>query len=217
MLTPKFTNGILKFIADNNLTWKYIQLQTGWEKTKLSRILTGVDDYTPEEARLIADKLGHDIRYFVQYLRGKFGRWRFHDSSLDGAYYYCSNCQGRDGAYSGYSISPEKFNYCPFCGTRMNMYCTWDEMVEMWWLESTKDIEFDDEVTLHKIFEYQYESTPEVFNARYNLDFNDPHYINPDLVEFEEDEEDNIPEMNVINLVDAARDHIYSTISNKEE
>lgn len=217
MLTPKFTNSILKFIADNNLTWKYIQLQTDWSEDKLSKLLIGLDDYSPEDARLLADKLGHDIRYFVQYLRGKFGRWRFHDSLLDGAYYYCSICHGRDGTYSGYQISPERFKYCPFCGARMNMYCTWDEMFEMWWLESIKDTGFDDEATLHRIFEYQYESTPDIFNARYNLDFNDPHYINPDLIELEENEANNTLEIDVSNLIDVARDHIYDTINNKEE
>ena len=61
----KFIKNLNVFLKDRKIKNAYISLVTGWEKSKVSRILNGDVDLKMDDAELLATSLGKDVLFFL--------------------------------------------------------------------------------------------------------------------------------------------------------
>lgn len=61
----KFIENVNEYLKRRQIKNNYITLMTGWDKSKVSRILNSAVDLKLEEAELLADVLGHDLQFFL--------------------------------------------------------------------------------------------------------------------------------------------------------
>lgn len=61
----KFIKNLNVFLKDRKIKNAYISLITGWEKSKVSRILNGDVDLKMDDAELLATSLGKDVLFFL--------------------------------------------------------------------------------------------------------------------------------------------------------
>ena len=61
----KFIKNLNAFLTDRKIKNAYISLVTGWEKSKVSRILNGDVDLKMDDAELLATSLGKDVLFFL--------------------------------------------------------------------------------------------------------------------------------------------------------
>ena len=61
----KFISNIKKYLELRGIRQNYISLMTGWNKSKVSRILNGDVELKDSEMNLLAEALGHEVVYFL--------------------------------------------------------------------------------------------------------------------------------------------------------
>lgn len=61
----KFIDNVNKYLKQQRIRNNYITLMTGWDKSKVSRILNGSVDLRLEEAETLAEALGHEFQFFL--------------------------------------------------------------------------------------------------------------------------------------------------------
>lgn len=60
-----FIRNVNQFLDERNIKQNYISMLTGWDKSKVSRILNGGKDITYSEMETLAEALGQDIEFFM--------------------------------------------------------------------------------------------------------------------------------------------------------
>lgn len=60
----KFVENVKLYLEKRNIKDNYIALLTGWDKSKVSRIMNGNADLKSEEMELLANALGRDVQFF---------------------------------------------------------------------------------------------------------------------------------------------------------
>lgn len=61
-----FINNINEYLKQRKIKHNYIALMTGWDKSKISRLLSGKADLKWNDMEILAKALGHDIIYFME-------------------------------------------------------------------------------------------------------------------------------------------------------
>lgn len=61
----KFIDNVNTYLRDRHINNNYVSLMTGWEKSKVSRILSGESKLKYEDMEIIADALGRDVVFFM--------------------------------------------------------------------------------------------------------------------------------------------------------
>ncbi|SEL96296.1 hypothetical protein SAMN04487770_12210 [Butyrivibrio sp. ob235] len=61
----KFIKNINIYLKERKIKNAYITLVTGWEKSKVSRVLSGEADLKMDDAELLATSLGKDMNFFL--------------------------------------------------------------------------------------------------------------------------------------------------------
>lgn len=61
----KFTDHVNEYLSERKIKQNFISIKTGIEPSKLSRILTGIQDITGTDMEKIADALGQRVEFFL--------------------------------------------------------------------------------------------------------------------------------------------------------
>lgn len=61
----KFIENIKNYLEVRNIRQTYVSLMTGWEKSRVSKVLNGTIELKESEAEFLAEALGHDMTYFL--------------------------------------------------------------------------------------------------------------------------------------------------------
>ena len=61
----KFIENVKNYLDIRNIRQTYVSLMTGWDKSKVSKILNGTIELKESEAEFLAKALGHDMTYFL--------------------------------------------------------------------------------------------------------------------------------------------------------
>lgn len=61
----KFIENLKKYLENRKIRQTYVSLMTGWDKSRVSKILSGTIDLKESEAEFLAKALGHDMSYFL--------------------------------------------------------------------------------------------------------------------------------------------------------
>lgn len=61
----KFIENVKIYLDSRNIRQKYVALMTGWDRSKVSKVLSGIIDLKESEAEFLAKALGHDMVYFL--------------------------------------------------------------------------------------------------------------------------------------------------------
>lgn len=61
----KFIENVKEYLDVRNIRQTYVSLMTGWNKSKVSKILNGTVELKESEAELLAKALGHDVTFFI--------------------------------------------------------------------------------------------------------------------------------------------------------
>ena len=61
----KFIENVKKYLDVRKIRQTYVSLMTGWDKSRVSKILSGTIDLKESEAEFLAETLGHDMEYFL--------------------------------------------------------------------------------------------------------------------------------------------------------
>lgn len=61
----KFIENLNEYLSEKKLKNSYVSLITGWDKSKVSRILNGDVDIKMEDADMLASSLGKDVAFFL--------------------------------------------------------------------------------------------------------------------------------------------------------
>lgn len=61
----KFIENVKKYLDVRKIRQTYVSLMTGWDKSRVSKILSGTIDLKESEAEFLAEALGHDMEYFL--------------------------------------------------------------------------------------------------------------------------------------------------------
>lgn len=61
----KFIENVKNYLEVRNIRQTYVSLMTGWDKSKVSKVLNGTIELKETEAELLAKALGHDMTYFL--------------------------------------------------------------------------------------------------------------------------------------------------------
>ena len=65
MEMSKFIENLKKYLENRKIRQTYVSLMTGWDKSRVSKILSGTIDLKESEAEFLAKALGHDMSYFL--------------------------------------------------------------------------------------------------------------------------------------------------------
>ncbi len=65
-IMSKFTENVSAYMSAKKIKNNYISLKTGFDTSKLSRVLNDKQPATEDEMTLISNALGHDCAYFLQ-------------------------------------------------------------------------------------------------------------------------------------------------------
>ena len=60
-----FVDNINYYLKHRGIKHNYITLMTGWDKSKISRLLSGNTDLKWNDIVSISNALGHDVNYFI--------------------------------------------------------------------------------------------------------------------------------------------------------
>lgn len=60
-----FIENLNEYLSEKKIKNAYISLMTGWDKSKVSRVLNGDVDIKMEDASTLATSLGKDISFFL--------------------------------------------------------------------------------------------------------------------------------------------------------
>ncbi len=60
-----FIENMNTYLSGNRIKNSYISLLTGWDKSKVSRILSGEADLKMQDAETLANVLGKDVSFFL--------------------------------------------------------------------------------------------------------------------------------------------------------
>lgn len=61
----KFIENLKKYLEVRNIRQTYVSLMTGWDKSRVSKVLSGTIELKESEAEFLANALGHDMTYFL--------------------------------------------------------------------------------------------------------------------------------------------------------
>ncbi|MEE1032434.1 MAG: helix-turn-helix transcriptional regulator [Ruminococcus sp.] len=61
----KFIEGVKNYLNVRNIRQTYVSLMTGWDKSRVSKVLNGTIELKESEAEFLAKALGHDMTYFL--------------------------------------------------------------------------------------------------------------------------------------------------------
>ncbi len=61
-----FIENLNVYLSEKKIKNAYISLLTGWDKSKVSRVLNGEVDIKMEDASILASSLGKDISFFLR-------------------------------------------------------------------------------------------------------------------------------------------------------
>lgn len=62
----KFIENVNIYLKERHIKNNYLIMQTGWDKSKISRVLNGAKDITYSEMETLADALGQSFDFFMQ-------------------------------------------------------------------------------------------------------------------------------------------------------
>lgn len=61
----KFIENVKNYLNVRNIRQTYVSLMTGWDKSRVSKVLNGTIELKESEAEFLAEALGHDMTYFL--------------------------------------------------------------------------------------------------------------------------------------------------------
>lgn len=61
----KFIENVKSYLDIRNIRQTYVSIMTGWDKSRVSKVLSGTIDLKESEAEFLAKALGHDMSYFL--------------------------------------------------------------------------------------------------------------------------------------------------------
>lgn len=61
----KFIESVRDYLNVRNIRQTYVSLMTGWDKSRVSKVLNGTIELKESEAEFLAKALGHDMTYFL--------------------------------------------------------------------------------------------------------------------------------------------------------
>ena len=61
----KFIENVKIYLDVRNIRQTYVSLMTGWEKSRVSKVLNGTIELKESEAEFLAKALGHEMAYFL--------------------------------------------------------------------------------------------------------------------------------------------------------
>ena len=61
----KFIENVKNYLDVRNIRQTYVSLMTGWDKSKVSKVLNGTIELKESEAEFLAKALGRDMTYFL--------------------------------------------------------------------------------------------------------------------------------------------------------
>lgn len=61
----KFIDNVKSYLDIRNIRHTYVSLMTGWDKSRVSKVLSGTIDLNESEAEFLSIALGHDMSYFL--------------------------------------------------------------------------------------------------------------------------------------------------------
>lgn len=61
----KFIENVKTYLNTRNIRQTYVSLMTGWDKSRVSKVLNGTIELKESEAEFLAKALGHDMTYFL--------------------------------------------------------------------------------------------------------------------------------------------------------
>ena len=61
----KFIENVKNYLNVRNIRQTYVSLMTGWDKSRVSKVLNGTIELKESEAEFLAKALGHDMTYFL--------------------------------------------------------------------------------------------------------------------------------------------------------
>lgn len=60
-----YIENVRLYLKDRGIKQNYIELMTGWEKSRISRLLNGETDIKYDDMEQLAEALGHDLVFFL--------------------------------------------------------------------------------------------------------------------------------------------------------
>ena len=61
----RFIENVKNYLNARNIRQTYVSLMTGWDKSRVSKVLNGTIELKESEAEFLAKALGHDMAYFL--------------------------------------------------------------------------------------------------------------------------------------------------------
>lgn len=61
----KFIESVKDYLDVRNIRQTYVSLMTGWDKSRVSKVLNGTIELKESEAEFLAKALGHDMTFFL--------------------------------------------------------------------------------------------------------------------------------------------------------
>lgn len=61
----KFIENVKNYLDVRNIRQTYVSLMTGWDKGRVSKVLSGIIELKESETEFLAKALGHDMSYFL--------------------------------------------------------------------------------------------------------------------------------------------------------
>ena len=65
MEMSKFIENVKNYLDVRNIRQTYVALMTGWDRSRVSKVLSGTIELKESEAEFLAKALGHDMTYFL--------------------------------------------------------------------------------------------------------------------------------------------------------
>ena len=65
MEMSKFIENVKNYLDVRNIRQTYVSLMTGWDRSRVSKVLSGTIELKESEAEFLAKALGHDMTYFL--------------------------------------------------------------------------------------------------------------------------------------------------------
>jgi len=61
----RFIKNVRAYLDARSIRQTYVSLVTGWDKSRVSKVLSGTIELKESEAEFLAEVLGHDMSYFL--------------------------------------------------------------------------------------------------------------------------------------------------------
>lgn len=68
----KYIENVKRYLETRSIKQNYVALVTGWDKSKVSKVLKGTTELKQAEAEQLSEALGHDMVYFLEGTPAKF-------------------------------------------------------------------------------------------------------------------------------------------------